>query len=134
LERKYRKNYHGVLYDSFPSLHGVRLGEGLERLKKIRIKRYPPRNFPARSLWEIVAVPPDSENDIEFKMLYKANPKHPAIIEEMTEVVDIEVNDKAFRELMWLFKKYKVPCRPTDEGIEIKHVRTKSKFINDKNR
>lgn len=109
-------------------------GEGTERLKKITIKRYPPRNFPAKSLWEIVAVPPNSEQDIEFKMLYKANPKHPAIIKEMTETVEIEVNDKAFRELMWLFKKYKVPCRPTNEGLEIKHVITKSKFINDKNR
>ncbi len=115
-------------------VYDVRRGEGLERLKKIRIKRYPPRNFPAKSLWEIVAVPPNSEKDIEFKMLYKANPKHPAIIEEMTEVVEIEVNDRAFKELMWLFKKYKIPCRPTDEGIEIKHVRTNSKFINDKNR
>jgi uncharacterized FlgJ-related protein len=112
----------------------VRQGEGLESLKKIIIKRYPPRNFPAKSLWEIVASPPNSEKDAEFMMLYKANPKHPAIIEKMTEVVEIEVNDKAFRELTWLFKKYKVPCRPTSEGIEIKHVRTKSKFINDKNR
>ena len=106
----------------------------MERMKKITIKRYPPRNFPAKSLWEIIAVPPDSEKDTEFMMLYKANPKHPAVIEEMTEVVELEVNDKAFRELMWLFKKYKVPCRPTSEGLEIKHVRTKSKFINDKNR
>ena len=110
-----------------------RRGTG-ERLKKITIKRYPPRNFPAKSLWEIVAVPPNSEQDIEFKMLYKANPKHPAIIKEMTETVEIEVNDKAFIELMWLFRKYKVPCRPTDEGLEIKHVRPKSKFINDKHR
>ena len=31
-----------------------------------------------------------------FMMLYKANPKHPAIIEEMTEVVELEVNEKAF--------------------------------------
>ncbi len=112
----------------------MRQGEGRERLKKIRIKRYPPRCFPAKSLWEIVAVPPDSEKDIEFKMLYKANPKHPAVIAEMTEVVEFEVNDKAFKELTWLFKKYKVPCRPTDEGVEIKHIKTKSKFINDKNR
>ena len=82
----------------------MRLGEGLERLKNIRIKRYPPRKFPAKSLWEIMAVPPISEKDTEFMMLYKANPKHPAVIEEMTEVVEIEVNDKAFRELMWLFK------------------------------
>ncbi len=103
-------------------------------MKKIRIKRYPPRNFPAKSLWEIVAVPHNSEKDIEFRLLYKANPKHPAVIEEMTEVVEIEVNDKAFKELTWLFKKYKVPCRPTDKGIEIKHIRTTSKFINDKNR
>ncbi len=134
MKRKYRKNYHDCLYDSYHSLYGVRQGEGLEKLKKIKIKRYPPRNFPVRSLWEIVAVPPDSEENIEFRLLYKANPKHPAVIEEMTEIVEIEVNDKAFRELMWLFKKYKVPCRPTDEGIEIKHVRTKSKFINDKSR
>ena len=103
-------------------------------MKKITIKRYPPRNFPAKSLWEIIAVPPDSKKDTEFLMLYKANPKHPAVIEEMTEVVELEVNDKAFRELVWLFKKYKVPCRITSEGVEIKHVRTKSKFINDKNR
>jgi hypothetical protein len=81
-------------------------------LKKIRIKRYPPRNFPDKSLWEIIAVPPKSEQDTEFMMLYKANPKHPAIIEEMTEVVEIEVNEKAFNELMWLFKKYEVPCKP----------------------
>jgi hypothetical protein len=111
----------------------VRLGEGLERLKKIRIKRYPPRNFPAKSLWEIIAVPPNSEKDTEFMMLYKANPKHPAVIEEMTEVVELEVNEKAFKELLWLFKKYQVPCRPIDEGIEVRHVRTKSKFVNDKN-
>ena len=67
-------------------------------------------------------------------LLYKANPKHPAVIEEMTEVLEIEVNDKAFKELKWLFEKYKVPCRPTDEGVEITHMSNKSKFINDKNR
>ena len=67
-------------------------------------------------------------------MLYRANPKHPAVIDEMTEVVEIEVNEKAFKELLWLFKKYQVPCRPIDEGIEIKHIRTTSKFVNDKNR
>jgi hypothetical protein len=105
-----------------------------ERLKKIRIKRYPPRNFPSKSLWEIIAVPPNSEKDTEFMMLYRANPKHPAVIEEMTEVVEIEVNEKAFKELLWLFKKYQVPCRPIDEGIEVKHIGTKSKFVNDKNR
>jgi len=112
----------------------VRQGEGLERLKKIRIKRYPPRNFPTKSLWEIIALPPNSKKDTEFMMLYRANPKHPAVIEEMTEVVEIEVNEKAFKELLWLFKKYQVPCRPIDEGIEVKHVGTKSKFVNDKNR
>ena len=112
----------------------MRLGEELERLKKIRIKRYPPRNFPTKSLWEIIAVPPNSEKDTEFMMLYRANPKHPAVIEEMTEVVEIEVNEKAFKELLWLFKKYQLPCRPIDEGIEIKHIRTKSTFVNDKNR
>jgi hypothetical protein len=123
-----------TVYMTLTPLYDMRLGEGLERMKKIRIKRYPPRNFPTKSLWEMVAVPPNSEKNTEFMMLYKANPKHPAVIEEMTEIVEIEVNDKAFRELMWLFKKYQVPCRPIDEGIEIKHVRTKSKFINDKNR
>lgn len=112
----------------------MRLGEELERLKKIRIKRYPPRNFPTKSLWEIIALPPNSEKDTEFMMLYRANPKHPAVIEEMTEVVEIEVNEKAFKELLWLFKKYQLPCRPIDEGIEIKHIGTKSKFVNDKNR
>jgi len=112
----------------------MRQGEGLERLKKIRIKRYPPRNFPTKSLWEIIALPPNSEKDTEFMMLYRANPKHPAVIEEMTEVVEIEVNEKAFKELLWLFKKYQLPCRPIDEGIEIKHIGTKSKFVNDKNR
>ena len=112
----------------------MRQGEGLERLKKIRIKRYPPRNFPTKSLWEIIAVPPNSEKDTEFMMLYRANPKHPAVIEEMTEVVEFEVNEKAFKELMWLFKKYQLPCRPIDEGVEIKYIRTKSKFVNDKNR
>jgi hypothetical protein len=110
-----------------------RKGTG-ERLKKIRIKRYPPRNFPTKSLWEIIAVPPNSEKDTEFMMLYRANPKHPAVIEEMTEVVEFEVNEKAFKELLWLFKKYQVPCRPIGEGIEIRHIRTKSKFVNDKNR
>ena len=110
------------------------LGEGLEILKKIRIKRYPPRNFPSKSLWEIIAVPPNSEKDTEFMMLYRANPKHPAVIDEMTEVVEFEVNEKAFKELLWLFKKYKVPCRPIEEGIEVKHIKTKSKFVNDKNR
>ncbi len=112
----------------------MRQGEGAEKLKKIRIKRYPPRNFPDKSLWEIIAVPPKSEQDTEFMMLYKANPKHPAIIEEMTEVVELEVNEKAFNELMWLFKKYEVPCKPIKEGIEIKHVGTKSKCVDDKNR
>ncbi len=67
-------------------------------------------------------------------MLHRANPKHPAIIKEMTEVVEFEVNEKAFKELLWLFKKYKVPCRPTKKGLEIKHIKTKSKFINDRNR
>ena len=112
----------------------MRQGEGLERLKKIRIKRYPPRNFPTKSLWEIIALPPNSEKDTEFMMLYRANPKHPAVIEEMTEVVEIEVNEKAFKELLWLFKKYQLPCKPIDEGIEIKHIGTTSKFVNDKNR
>ena len=67
-------------------------------------------------------------------MLHRANPKHPAVIDEMTEVVEIEVNEKAFKELLWLFKKYQLPCRPIDEGIEIKHIGTTSKFVNDKNR
>jgi len=48
--------------------------------------------------------------------------------------VEIEVNDKAFRELVWLFKKYRVPFKPIDEGIEVKHIQTKSKFLNGKNR
>jgi len=82
----------------------------------------------------LIAVPPNSEKDTEFMMLYRANPKHPAVIDEMTEVVEIEVNEKAFKELLWLFKKYQLPCRPIDEGIEIKHIRTTSKFVNDKNR
>jgi len=103
-------------------------------LKKIRIKRYPPRNFPEKSLWEIIAAPPQSEQDTEFMMLYKANPKHPAVIEEMTEVVELEVNEKAFKELMWLFKKYQLPCKPIEEGIEIKHTGAKSKFVNEQNR
>ena len=67
-------------------------------------------------------------------MLYKANPKHPAVIDEMTEVVELEVNEKAFKELMWLFKKYQVPCRPIDEGLEINHIRTNSNVVDDKNR
>jgi len=111
---------------------GVSLKER-QWLKKIRIKRYPPRNFPAKSLWEIIAVPPKSEEDTEFMMLYKANPKHPAVIEEMTEVVEVEVNEKAFNELMWLFKKYQVPCKPIEEGIEIKHNGAESKCVDDKN-
>ena len=95
-------------------------------MKKIRIKRYPPRNFPkVKSLWEIVAVPPTSNKDEEFVMLSKVNPKHPAIIEEISEIVEIEVNDKAFEELIWLFKKYRVPYKPIEEGIEIRHVKTK---------
>jgi hypothetical protein len=102
-------------------------------LKKIRIKRYPPRNFPSKSLWEIIAVPPKSEQDIEFLMLSKANPKHPAIIEEMTEVVEFEVSEKAFKELVWLFKKYKVPCKPIEMGMEIRHIGSKSKCVDDKN-
>ena len=108
--------------------------EGVKNFKKIRIKRYPPRNFPTKSLWEIIAVPPNSEQDTEFMLLYKANPKHPIIIEEMTEVVELEVNEKAFNELMWLFKKYEVPCKPIKEGIEVKHVGTTSKCVDDKNR
>jgi len=92
-------------------------------LKKIRIKRYPPRNFPGlKSLWEIVAVPPVSREDAEFLMLHRANPHHPAVIEEMSEIVEIEVGDKAFRELVWLFKKYRVPFKPIGEGIEVRHV------------
>ena len=102
-------------------------------MKKIRIIRYPPRNFPSKSLWEIIAVPPNSEKDTEFMMLYKANPKHPAIIEEITEVVELEVNEKAFNELMWLFKKYQVPCKPIEDGIEVKHLGTHSKRVNEKN-
>ncbi len=102
--------------------------EGRRRkLKTIRIKRYPPKNFPdSRSTWEIVAVPPLSEKDAEFAMLCKANPKHPAVIEEMSEIVEIEVDDKAFRELVWLFKRYGVPYKPTDEGVEIKHIETRT--------
>ena len=102
-------------------------------MKNIRIKRYPPRNFPSKSLWEIVAVPPNSDKDTEFMMLYKANPKHPAIIEESTEVVELEVNEKAFNELMWLFKKYQVPFKPIEDGIEVKHLGTQSKHVNEKN-
>jgi hypothetical protein len=107
--------------------------EGVNEIKKIRIKRYPPRNFPSKSLWEIIAVPPNSEQDTEFMMLYKANPKHPAIIEEMTEVIELEVNEKAFQELIWLFKKYQVPCKPIEEGIEVKHNGIKSSCVKDKN-
>ena len=111
----------------------VRLTEDLN-LKKIRIKRYPPRNFPTKSLWEIIAVPPKSEQDTEFMMLYKANPKHPAVIEEMTEIVELEVNEKAFKELLWVFKKYQVPMKPIDEGVEIKHDNSSTQCIDDKNR
>jgi len=101
--------------------------EGAERLKKIRIKRYPPQNFSGlKSLWEIIAVPPLSKEDVEFTMLSRANPQHPLIIEEMSEIVEIEVNDKAFKELVWLFKKYRVPYKPIDEGIEIRHLETRS--------
>ena len=104
-------------------------------MKKIRIKRYPPRNFPnLRSLWEIIAVPPVSDKDAEFVMLCKINPRHPAVIDEMSEIVEIEVNDKAFKELVWLFKKYRVPYKPTDDGIEVNHIEVKSKFLNGKNR
>lgn len=96
-------------------------------MKKIRIKRYPPQNFPGlKPLWEMVVVPPPSKEDVEFAMLCKANPRHPVIVEEMSEIVEIEVNDKAFKELVWLFKKYCVPYKPIDEGIEIRHVETKS--------
>ena len=109
--------------------------KGEEMLKKIRIKRYPPRNFPdLKSLWEIVAVPPMSDKDAEFIMLCKVNPRHPAVIEEMSEVVEIEVNDKALRELVWLFKKYHIPYKPIEKGIEIRHVETKSAFLNGKSR
>ena len=110
----------------------VHVRKELENLKKIRIKRYPPRNFPAKSLWEIIAVPPKTDQDVEFMMLYKANPKHPAVIDEMTEVVELEVNEKAYKELMWLFKKYQLPCRPIEEGIEVRHIGNKSRFVNDK--
>ena len=107
-------------------------GEGL---KKIRIKRYPPRNLPnLKSLWEILASPPISDKDAEFVLLCKANPKHPAIIEEISETVEIEVNDKAFNELVWLLKKYRIPYKPTNEGIEIRHIETKSKFLDGKSR
>jgi hypothetical protein len=51
----------------------------------------------------------------------------------MTEVVEVEVNEKAFNELMWLFKKYKVPCKPIEEGIEVKHNGGESKCVDDKN-
>lgn len=102
-------------------------------MKKIRIKRYPPQNFPSpKSLWKIVAVPPISDKDAEFVMLCKANPRHPAVIEEMSEIVEIEVNDKAFRELVWLFRKYRIPYKPINEGIEVRHIETKSEFLNDK--
>jgi len=114
-----------MILQNYVSLDAER--EGGERLRKIRIKRYPPQNFPdMKSLWEIVAVPPVSKEDVEFAMLCKANPHHPVIIEEMSEIVEIEVNDKAFRELVWLFKKYHVPCKPIDEGIEVRHVETKT--------
>ena len=88
---------------------------GSEESKKIRIKRYPPRNFPDKSLWEIIAVPPKSEQDTEFMMLYKANPKHPAIIEEMTEVVEMKLTRKPSNELMWLFKQYELPVNQSEK-------------------
>jgi hypothetical protein len=97
-----------------------------ERLNKIRIKRYPPQNLSLKSLWEMVVAQPLSKDDVEFVMLSKANPHHPVIIEEMSEIVEIEVNDKAFKELMWLFKKYRVPYKPIEKGIEIRHVETRS--------
>jgi len=75
-----------------------------------------------------------SDKDAEFVMLCKANPRHPAVIDEMSEIVEIEVNDKAFRELVWLFKKYRVPYKPINEGIEVRHIQTKSKFLNGKTR
>ena len=84
-------------------------------------------------MWEIISVPTQSEDDSEFRLLYKANPKHPAIIEQMTEIVELEVNEKAYDELLWLFKKYQLPCKPIEEGIEIMHIGNKTKCVDDKN-
>ena len=78
-----------------------------------------------------MAVPPLSETDIEFAMLCKANPKHPVIIDSLSETVDIDVNDKAFKELVWLFKKYRVPFKPVEEGIEVKCIETRSSCTRD---
>lgn len=99
----------------------------MSTLKKIRIKRYPPLNFPtdSKSSWEIAAVPPISKKDKELLLLFKANPNHPLVIEECSEIVEIEVNDKAFKELTWLFKKYRIPFKPTDEGVEVKHIKAR---------
>lgn len=72
-----------------------------------------------------MAVPPISERDRELLMLSKVNPNHPLVIEACSEIVEIEVNDKAFKELTWLFKKYRIPFKPTEEGVEIKHVKVK---------
>ncbi len=99
----------------------------MSALKKIKIKRYPPLNFPtdSKSLKEIIAVPFISKRERELLMLYKANPNHPLIIEECSEIVEIEVNDKAFKELTWLFKKYRIPFKPIEEGLEVKHIKAK---------
>ncbi len=62
----------------------MHLGRGTGEIEEDKDKTVSPRNFPAKSLWEIIAAPPKSEQGTEFMMLYKANPKHPAVIEEMT--------------------------------------------------
>jgi hypothetical protein len=94
-------------------------------LKKIRIKRFPPlhsQRIPkallGRTKGETI-----SERDKECLMLFKANPNHPVVIQECSEIVEIAVDDNAFRELTWLFKKYRIPFKPTKEGVEIKHVK-----------
>ena len=44
-------------------------------------------------------------------------------------------NDKALNELMWIFKKYDVPCKPIKGGLEVKHIGTNSnKCVDDKNK
>jgi hypothetical protein len=96
-------------------------------LKKIRIRRYPPPDFSndSKSRWASVVVPAISEREKELLMLFKANPNHPLVVKELSEIVEIEVDDKAFKELMWLFKKYRIPFKPTEEGVEIKHIRAR---------
>lgn len=74
------------------------------------------------SIEEFEALPEygPSPREREAEMLLRVKGKEVEVdIEMMKKSVDITVDDNTFKELLNIFKLYKVPFKPTERGIEI---------------